>query len=318
MKRRVLITGCAGFIGKNLFSYLEKLDYEVFGIDVNCVNAENTFNVDINNYNRLFTILKEISPEFVVHLAARIDIFSNKIWEYETNIIGVQNLIRSTEEIDSIKRVIWTSTQLVNKLGSKFINYNYYNANTTYGASKVLGEQLVRNGVYRKEWVIVRPSTVWGPGMSNHYFSFIKYIDKGLYFNVTRKKVYKSFSYIENTCFQIEKIVCSNSELVNRRTFYLSDYIPLELHSWTNEISKTLNRKKIYSAPLAVSYVIAAIFFVLNKAKFISKAPVSFYNIKNIRTTYINNNDLEKITGPLPASLKQGIKNTIKWYTDES
>ena len=318
MKRKVLITGCNGFIGKNLINHLQSLSYEVYGIDVNCTDTEHFFRVDINVYEDLQSVFKNVLPELVIHLAARIDISFDMIWEYKTNIVGVQNLIRLTEEIESVKRVVWTSTQLVNTLGNSFIDYDHYDANTVYGASKVIGEQLVKNGIKKKEWVIVRPSTVWGPGMGDHYLGFIKYIESGLYFNVTRKNVYKSFSYIGNTCFQIEKIIASPAKLINKRVFYLSDYHPLELHDWTNKMSLQLNRGKIISLPLLISYLIAYVFLVLKNIGFISKVPISFYNIKNIKTTYINNNDLEQITGELPYSMIDGIKYTIEWYKNES
>ncbi len=314
MKKKVLITGCNGFIGKNLLSYLESLNYEVFGIDLSCVEEANKFKIDINNYDDLYRIFKMILPEVVIHLAARIDISNDPIWDYKTNILGVQNLINITEEVESVTRVVWISTQLVNKLGSKFIDYDHYDANTIYGASKVIGEKLVKNGVNKKEWVIVRPSTVWGPGMSDHYLNFIKYIDKGIYFNITFNKVYKSFSYVGNACFQIEKIIDSNSTLINKKTFYLSDYTPLELHEWANEINFSLNRKQLFSIPIYLSYTIAFFFLILKKIKIITRVPISLYNINNIRTNYINNNDLQKITGPLPFNLKDGVVNTIKWY----
>ena len=318
MKKKVLITGSKGFIGKNLTPYLESLNYEVYGIDLNCIENDRQFKIDINDYDELNKIFKKILPEIVVHLAARIDISEDPIWDYKTNILGVQNLIKVTEEEDSVKRVIWISTQLVNKLDSKFIDYNHYNANTIYGASKVIGEKLVKNGVNKKEWVIARPSTVWGPGMSDHYLNFIKYIDKGFYFNITFNKVFKSFSYVGNTCFQIEKIIDSSSHLINRKTFYLSDYTPLELHEWTNELSQSLNRSKIYSIPIYLSYFIALFFYVIKSLRLIIKVPITFYNINNIRSNYINNNDLESITGPLPFNFKDGVKNTIKWYKNES
>ena len=118
MKTKVLITGCNGFIGKNLFAYLERLDYEVYGIDVNLDDSENIFNVNINIYDDLYKVTKRILPEVIINLAARIDISNDSIWDYRTNIIGVQNLLKVTEEVESVKRVLWTSTQLVNKLGS--------------------------------------------------------------------------------------------------------------------------------------------------------------------------------------------------------
>lgn len=318
MKDKVLITGSNGFIGKNLLSYLQSLNYDVYGLDLNCTDNNRQFEIDINDYDELNKIFKKIRPEIVVHLAARIDISDDPIWDYKTNIFGVQNLIKVTEEEDSVKRVVWISTQLVNKLGSKFIDYNHYNANTSYGASKVIGEKLVKNGVIKKEWVIARPSTVWGPGMSDHYLNFIKYIDKGFYFNVTFNKVYKSFSYIGNTCFQIEKLISCSSLFINKKTFYLSDYKPLELHDWTNKLSQSLNRGKIYSIPLYFSYFISIFFYLARALRIIKNVPITFYNISNIRTNYINNNDLENLTGPLPFNYKDGVNNTIKWYKSES
>jgi len=317
MSLKVLLTGCNGFIGKNLTRYLTKCNYQVFGIDVKISNNDQ-FKIDINNYDDLERLFEIIKPEIVIHLAARIDISKDSVWQYTTNIIGVQNLIRVTDNSESVKRVIWASTQLVNKLGSNFINYDYYNANTSYGSSKVIGEILVKNGVKNKEWVIVRPSTVWGPGMSNHYLSFIRFIDKGLYFNVTNKNVYKSFSYIENTCFQIRHIIDADSSIVNKRTFYLSDYEPIELHKWTQEFNTHLNKKRILSLPLFISYLISSFFYLLKFLKIIKKVPFSFYNIKNIKTNYINNNELESITGKLPFKMEEGVVNTINWYKNEN
>ena len=318
MKRKILITGSNGFIGKNLIKYLKETDYEIYGIDLYSVNNNNYFNVNINDYDNLNKIINLINPETVIHLAARIDISNDSVWEYETNIVGVQNLIRITESTESVKRVIWTSTQLVNKLGTNFIDYNFYNANTTYGSSKVIGELLVKNGVKNKEWIIVRPSTVWGPGMSNHYLNFIKYIEKGFYFNITNKKVHKSFAYIGNICFQYKNLIDQKSELVNKKTFYLSDYHPIELHEWTNEINKNLKKKLLISLPLFLSYLIATIFYFFKFFRVIKKVPISFYNINNISTSYINNTDLENLTGTLPYNMKEAVFSTIDWYKNEN
>jgi len=311
--KKLLITGCEGFIGSNLWTYLEK-KYEIFGIDTNCVDSKYKFRVDVNSFTDLERIILDISPDYIIHLAARIDISNDPSWKYVSNTLGVNNLISISNKVKNLKRIIFTSTQLVNKLGDKFINYENYTANTSYGESKVIGELLVKSKQINKEWVIVRPSTVWGPGMSNHYLNFFKYISRGLYFNITNKKCYKSFSYIGNLIFQVEKILSAQSKLVDNKTFYLSDYTPLELHDWTKKISTNLNNKKIYSIPIQLSFLIGIFLNILKRLRLIKRVPVSIYNIKNISTTYINNNDLFKITGPLPYNLNDAIIETTNWF----
>ena len=245
--KKVLITGCEGFIGSSLWVYLENNGFNVFGIDILCLDSKNKFKVDINSLDDLEKIVLKISPDYIIHLAARIDISNDPSWKYFSNTLGVNNLIIVSNKVKNLRRIIFTSTQLVNKLGDKFINYENYTANTSYGESKVIGELLVRSKIVEKEWIIVRPSTVWGPKMGNHYLNFFKYINRGLYFNVTNKKCLKSFSYIGNLIFQIEKLLLADSNLVNKKTFYLSDYKPLELHNWTKNISINLNNLLLFS-----------------------------------------------------------------------
>ena len=38
MKKRILITGAAGFIGGKLFKFLKKKGFKVYGVDFNIVN----------------------------------------------------------------------------------------------------------------------------------------------------------------------------------------------------------------------------------------------------------------------------------------
>ena len=312
--KKVLITGCEGFIGSSLWEHLENNGFDVFGIDIACLDSKNKFKIDINSLGDLENIVLKISPDYIVHLAARIDISSDPSWKYFSNTLGVNNLIFVSNKVKNLRRIIFTSTQLVNKLGDKFINYENYTANTSYGESKVIGELLVRSKIIEKEWIIVRPSTVWGPKMGNHYLNFFKYINRGLYFNVTNKKCFKSFSYIGNLIFQMEKLLLADSHLVNKKTFYLSDYKPLELQNWTKNISINLNNKKVYSIPIQLSLLIGWAFKILIFLKLIKKAPISIYNIKNISTSYVNNNDLLKITGPLPYNLNDAIIETTNWF----
>ena len=49
--KKVLITGCEGFIGSNLWDYLENKGFNVFGIDIICSESKNKFIITYNSQN---------------------------------------------------------------------------------------------------------------------------------------------------------------------------------------------------------------------------------------------------------------------------
>ncbi len=61
---------------------------------------------------------KNPAPDALVHLAARIDLDEKTdLAGYAANIEGVQNVMAAVRLTPSIKRAIWTSSQLVCRVG---------------------------------------------------------------------------------------------------------------------------------------------------------------------------------------------------------
>jgi UDP-glucose 4-epimerase len=93
--KKIMITGCSGYIGKHLCKVLEH-DYEVHGLDVNESNAplKKFYKVDIN---RLFTIPDQTDPyDAVIHLAALVNVGESEkmpIMYYITNLNGTMNVL---------------------------------------------------------------------------------------------------------------------------------------------------------------------------------------------------------------------------------
>jgi len=71
MKKKILITGAAGFIGGKLFEFLKKKGFDVYGIDFNVINKVDSkiLDVDLLNYNNKEKIFNDINPEFIFHFA---------------------------------------------------------------------------------------------------------------------------------------------------------------------------------------------------------------------------------------------------------
>lgn len=90
--KKILITGCSGFLGWHLSNYLSK-DYELYGLDLHptTFKFKEFFQQDIN---RLFTLSK--SFDSVIHLAALTNDRESQrmpIMYFITNINGTMNVL---------------------------------------------------------------------------------------------------------------------------------------------------------------------------------------------------------------------------------
>lgn len=309
----ILITGSSGFIGSKLCNFFIKKKIKFYGLDKKkSINKKNFYKCNILDKDELYNILKKIRPKYIIHAAARTDLDGKIMKDYEENYLGTENIIKCINQINSIKRIVFFSTLLVNKINYSPKNLKDYNPDTCYGQSKVLMERIIWKSKIKANWCIVRPTTIWGPGINNHFKKFIKLISYGLYFNVSNRKTFKSYGYIENTVFQIYKLVYSKASFFNRKTYYLADYNPLCLEDWANQISIYLRGKKNFELNYNVLKFIA--FFGDFLAKFYIRIfPLNSRRLNNMTINLIKNlEDLKKVCGNLPVQLDAATKKFAK------
>ncbi|PZV28021.1 MAG: NAD(P)-dependent oxidoreductase [Snowella sp.] len=320
---KILITGTSGFIGNHLLHFLIKQDLNVLGIDI-VPPQDNQYlpffkQTDLLELGNLITTVQQFQPDFIFHLAARTDLNETKdIRGYASNIDGVENLIAAIRQTPSVKRCIFTSSQLVCKVGYVPKDENEYNPNNLYGESKVLTEKIVReNDGGGVEWCIVRPTTVWGPGMSSHYQRFLKMVNQGRYFHIGNSSLYKSYSYIGNIVYQYKMLMESPSELINKKTFYLADYSPISLHHWIDLIQEEMGAKPVPTYPEGLMRFLAIFGDILSTIG-VKKFPFNTFRLNNILTEYtFDLSETEKICGELPFSIEEGVKELVIWLKNE-
>lgn len=98
MRKRALITGINGFIGRNLEAYLSAQNLEVFGVSRNTITGKNSFRVDLANYNEVKKLMDGIRPDYVFHAAGVIT--ASRLEDYySSNVSGTLNLLNSVREI---------------------------------------------------------------------------------------------------------------------------------------------------------------------------------------------------------------------------
>ncbi|MBX4893846.1 MULTISPECIES: NAD-dependent epimerase/dehydratase family protein [Rhizobium] len=323
MKPKVIITGSSGFIGRSLAPYLRQQDYEVISLD-NSIDidseSETCRRCDLLERERLIHLLCEIRPNSIIHLAARTDLDEKANLEgYDVNINGVRNLIDAVKAAGSVDRVLFTSSQLVCEVGYVPRFDEDYRPNTLYGESKVRGEQIVRNADLQGiTWCILRPTTIWGEGMSPHYQRLLLALKRGRYFHVGKAPLFKSYGYLGNAVYQYAKFLDAAPEQIDRRTFYIADYTPLSLREWTASLACMLGGQRIVTLPKSGSILLAKVGDLIN-ALGMKRFPFNSFRLNNILTEYqFDMSETEKICGPLPFSIEDGVKRTADWFLDKS
>lgn len=317
---RVLVTGGSGFIGQHLVEALVGRGYEVLSLDRvpprQQAERYRFTQCDILDGGLLTETVTSFTPDAVVHLAARTDLDEKvNLAGYAANIEGVQNVIRAIRAASSVRRAIFTSTQLVCRVGYRPKADDDYMPSTLYGASKVEGEKIVRRedggGV---AWCITRPTTVWGPGMSAHYQRFFRMIRKGLYFHVGQKPLLKSFGYVGNVVHQYCRMVEVPQEQVHRHTFYVGDFEPLALQAWADKLAEKLGARPIWTMPRGAARAAARIGDLINAAG-LRRFPFNSFRLNNILAEYtFDLTDTRRTCGENPYTLDAAAAATAEWF----
>ncbi|MBU1858305.1 MAG: NAD(P)-dependent oxidoreductase [Verrucomicrobia bacterium] len=315
---RILITGSSGFIGGNLADYLLAAGHEVIGLDKRIPVVSNPGvqfqHCDVVDSPRLTAIMARFVPDAVIHLAAQTELNEKEPDAYDANIAGVENLVGAIRAAKSVRRAIFTSTQLVCHVGYVPKSDTDYAPTTLYGKSKVLTEKIVRERDGGNiEWCLGRPTTVWGPGMKPHYQRFFGMIRRGRYFHVGPRPLYKSYGYVGNVICQYLRILEAPTAQIHRKVFYLADYAPLSLRAWANAFQREFKAPPIPTCPESIARLAARLGDVINICGFKS-FPFNSFRLNNVLTEYtFDLGATEAVCGPLPFTVDQGVQETVKW-----
>jgi CDP-glucose 4,6-dehydratase len=119
--RRVLVTGHTGFKGSWLCHWLLKLGAEVSGYALDPFTESDNFvatslnnqirdiRSDIRDFDKLKSVIQEIKPEFVFHLAAQplvLESYAKPKDTFDINIGGTVNLLEVCRNVDSVHTMV--------------------------------------------------------------------------------------------------------------------------------------------------------------------------------------------------------------------
>lgn len=274
----IVVTGSSGFIGNNLVSFLSS-SHEVIGLDkVAGVNTK--IQIDCKSEN-LKNALNWTRIDFVIDCAARTDLNGKTINDYNDNYEIIERLIEICNN-HQIK-LIGFSSMLVNELPLRDkIDFDFFNPSTIYGESKVLYERKLKKN--SKSFIVVRPTSVWGPGFKEPYKSFFEYVIDGKFF-ISDKSIVKTFCYIENLMQQILVLVNDYDKYKFSNHYFIDGNY--NIYDWAKliKLKSGKTKREIIIVPKQFFYIACLIGDYISI--FIKKFPLNTFRFKNLNTSNV-------------------------------
>jgi len=316
------VTGGSGFIGTNLVASLVAKGHALLSVDrkqPKCASHAPVFKqLDILDGAAVQTIVADFEPSHICHLAARTDLLGKSPKDYEANTTGTVNVMEAARKTKSVRRVLFASSRFVCRTDYIPKHDFDYCPHTPYGESKIAMEKAILSATDLPfSWCIVRPTSIWGPWFDEPYKTFFLSIQRDRYMHPGCLHIYKSFGYVGNTIFQMEKMLQADDGLVHKKLFYLADYEPIDVRAWANEIQQQMMSGKIRSVPVPFLMAIARVGDVLKLFGW-SRFPLTSFRLNNLLCPMVYNLEPAKqIVGPLPFSMQAGVQQTVQWLNAE-
>ena len=275
-RKKVLITGAAGFIGFHLSKSLLKKNFDVVAVDnlndyysvelkksrleILTKNFTRFDKIDITNFNELKTCFIKEKPDLVIHLAAQAGVrysLENPNSYVQNNIVGFFNILEICKNFN-IEKLIFASSSSVYGNSNKYKfdeNDHVDNPLNMYSASKKSNELMAYtySNLYNVPCVGLRFFTVYGPwGRPDMaYFKFTKNIINDVPIEVYGNgEMSRDFTYIDDIVHGILELVnIDNKKLFTDNVPFeilnLGNDSPVELNEFISIIEKTIGKKAI-------------------------------------------------------------------------
>ncbi len=263
---KIVVTGCAGFIGSHTCEYLLSQGHEILGID----NLNHYYQVERKKENLKileafpnFQFKKQdivtsqeilsFKPEKICHLAAMAGVrnsLENPI-EYVNNITAFINILEQARQV-GVKQIVYASSSSVYGRNQKvpFRETDTINSpNSPYAASKIAMETYAQtyHQLYQLNLIGLRFFTVYGPrGRPDMApYKFIKAISEG---TPIEKYGYglsaRDYTYISDIVSGIVKAL-DNPKQVKHEIYNLGNSSPISLNNFIETCEQVVGKKAI-------------------------------------------------------------------------
>ena len=334
--KKIILTGCAGFIGFHLCKKLLLNDYEIIGIDnlnsyydinlkkarleeIKNISKKKKLNwtfklVDLTNKNDLNEIFEIYQPSLVIHLAAQAGVrfsISHPEEYINANLVGFFNIIESCRK-HNVEQFLYASSSSVygDNLKVPFKESSSTNRPVSlYAATKKSNELIAYSysHLYKIKTIGMRFFTVYGPwGRPDMApMIFTKAILSGSKIKIFNNgENYRDFTYIDDVIEVIFRLIRRSQIKTTESNVNFSnksqEKIPYEIFNIGN--SKSINILK---------------FLEILEKEIGKKAEKDFIPMQlgDVIETFADTKKIEDFIGFKPnTNLDTGIKKFVEWY----
>ena len=268
-KKRILITGASGFIGRFLVEEALRRGYDVWaGIRSGssrkhlCDERIHFIDISYDDKEKLVEQLREVVSvsgrwHYVIHNAG-ITKALNRSDFFKVNTLYTRVLVESMAEADCRPDKFLLMSSLssygpVAEFSSKPICIDdAQSPNTAYGKSKLEAELFLKSQTFFP-YVILRPTGVYGPG-DKDYLMEIKSIKSGFDLKVGMKPQNITFIYVEDLA-TAAFLALENPSVLNK-SYFVADGDVYKDDEFAGIVKKLLGKRFVFSIrlPLFICY----------------------------------------------------------------
>jgi len=262
---KVLVTGCAGFLGYHICDELLKINNSTSIIGIDSINdyysqgikkkrlkdlKENKnflfYKIDISNKKKLKKIFNDHKFEIIIHLAAQAGVrhaLKDPESYLDSNIKGFLNLVDNLKT-NTVKKFIFASSSSVYGEGKKFPQSEEMKPKpiNIYSSTKLLNEEIIRDysNISKIKFIGLRFFTIYGShGRPDMFlFKLLKSIFKknSFYLNNYGNHL-RDFTHVDDVKMIIKKLIDKKIK-TKFQIFNVCSNNPISVLKLTSDVSK--------------------------------------------------------------------------------
>ena len=330
MKRKVLITGAAGFIGSRLSEHLNALGYEILGCDI--YNFRNQFfdvgdanhlvlqrlrydrishflqrnqiqyqTTDLSDHGAVMTLFESFQPDVVVHLAAQAGVrhsVKSPMDFVKSNLNGFANVLEACKKYE-VQAFLYASSSSVYgaRTDAPFRETDRCDSPESFYAATKLANELMAQAYYaqyKTPSLGLRFFTVYGPWgrLDMAPILFAQKMRKRLPIQLFGDGLLKrDFTYVGDTIFALTRLIELGGSLQGAEVVNVGHSNPIQVTEFVKTLAECLGTEPVVElAPMQVS---------------------------DVPLTCASDLKLVKLIGEWPhTSLKDGLTEMTKWLVN--
>jgi len=243
-----IVTGATGFIGRKLAAQLQELGASVLAVSRGRQDGpweefvEQDFNeplgISLSTFDKV---------DCIFHLAgiahAESGIFK---WEdyYKVNTQATIDLLEAAGQAGAKKFIFVSSIKASSDPGEECVDESWVkDPSDDYGISKLLAEQAVIeiSEKYSMDYVIIRPTLVYGPNIKGNLLKMINVIEKGRFPPIPKIANKRSLIHVDDLCRAI--ILAATKPEAVGNTYIVSDLKQYSTREIYEAIMKGLDKR---------------------------------------------------------------------------